>query len=73
MQGPKELARIVGIGRAKRIDISSDMIDAEKAYEIGLVNRVVPAEDLMEEAMDMAERIGFNGQIGSKVCKDSYK
>ena len=33
------------------------MIDAEKAYEIGLVNRVVPAEDLMEEAIDMAERI----------------
>lgn len=67
--GTQRLARIVGIGRAKELIFTSDMIDAEKAYEIGLVNRVVPAEDLMEEAIDMAERIGSNGQIAVRFAK----
>ncbi len=67
--GTQRLARIVGIGRAKELIFTSDMIDAEKAYEIGLVNRVVPAEDLIEEAIDMAERIGSNGQIAVRFAK----
>lgn len=67
--GTQRLARIVGMGRAKELIFTSEMIDAEKAYEIGLVNKIVSAEDLMKEAIDMAERIGSNGQIAVRFAK----
>jgi enoyl-CoA hydratase len=52
--GSQRLTRLVGKGRALEILLSGDMVSAARAYEIGLVNRVVPAADLMTEAKKMA-------------------
>ena len=45
--GSQRLPRLVGKGRALEILLTGDMISAARAYEIGLVNRVVPAAELM--------------------------
>lgn len=52
--GSQRLTRLVGKGRALEILLSGEMVSAARAYEIGLVNRVVPAADLMTEATKIA-------------------
>lgn len=51
------LPRIVGLGRATELVYFGDTIDAQEAYRIGLANRVVPGEKLMEEAYALARRL----------------
>ena len=52
--GSQRLPRLVGRGRALELLLTGDMISAARAYEIGLVNRVVPAAELMAEARRLA-------------------
>ena len=42
---------------------------ADRAFELGLVNRVVPSEQVLEEAVDLAGRIAANGPLGVQVTK----
>lgn len=51
------LPRIVGLGRATELVYFGDTINAEEAYRIGLANRVVPGEKLMDEAYALARRL----------------
>ena len=51
------LPRIVGLGRATELVYLGDAIDAQEAYRIGLANRVVPGEKLMEETYALARRL----------------
>jgi enoyl-CoA hydratase/carnithine racemase len=51
------LPRIVGLGRATELVYFGDTIDAQEAHRIGLANRVVPGEKLMEEAYALARRL----------------
>ena len=69
--GTQRLARIVGLGKAKEMIYTCDMIKAEEAYRIGLVNKVVPLEALMDEAKSMANKIIGNAPIAVKYCKDA--
>lgn len=57
MGGLYNLARIVGLGRAFELLYTTEMIDADEAYRIGLVNRVVPAEQLGETVRALAEKV----------------
>ncbi|MBX7159058.1 MAG: enoyl-CoA hydratase/isomerase family protein [Acidimicrobiia bacterium] len=54
---------------AMELLLTGDPIDAQRAYEIGLVNRVVPSEDLMPTALDMAARICRNGPLAVRTSK----
>lgn len=69
--GTQRLARIVGLGKAKEMIYTCDMIKADEAYRIGLVNKVVPLETLMDEAKAMANKIMANAPIAVKYCKDA--
>ncbi|MBC7246673.1 MAG: enoyl-CoA hydratase/isomerase family protein [Actinobacteria bacterium] len=51
------LPRLVGLARAKEMMFFGEPVDAHRAYELGLVNRVVPPQRLMEEAMELARRL----------------
>ena len=51
------LPRVVGLGRAMEMSMLGDAVEAEEAYRIGLVNRVVPDESLIEETTALADRL----------------
>ncbi|MGB8954719.1 MAG: enoyl-CoA hydratase-related protein [Tumebacillaceae bacterium] len=67
--GSQRLPRIVGEGIAKELLFTGDMIDANRAYEIGLVNRVVEPEALLDTAWEMAQKIASKGQIAVRLTK----
>ncbi len=69
--GTQRLPRIVGLGKAKELIYTCSMVNAEEALRIGLVNKVVPLENLMEEARKMASTICANAPIAVKLCKDA--
>lgn len=69
--GTQRLPRIVGTGKAKELIYTCDIIKADEALRIGLVNKVVPLENLMEEAKAMAAKIIANAPIAVKLCKDA--
>ncbi len=63
------LPRIVGLGHAYEILLTGRLVDADEAARIGLVNRVVPAEDLLASALDTAELIAANSPLGVRLTK----
>lgn len=67
--GTKLLAQIVGLGKAKELVFTGDFIDAHEAMAIGLANKVVPAEDLMEVSMTMARKIGEKSPLALKLSR----
>jgi enoyl-CoA hydratase len=55
--GTQRLTRLINSGRAMEYILTGDMIDANEAFRIGLVNRVYPREELMTKATEMANKI----------------
>ena len=69
--GTQRLPRIVGLGKAKEMIYTGAMVKADEALRIGLVNKVVPLENLMDEARAMANAIIVNAPVAVKLCKDA--
>ena len=69
--GSQRLPRLVGKGVALEILLTGEMISAARAYEIGLVNRVVPAADLMSEAMKLATTLATKAPIAARFILDA--
>ncbi len=69
--GTQRLPRIVGLGKAKELIYTCDIIKADEALRIGLVNKVVEVEALLDEAKAMAKKIALNAPIAVKLCKDA--
>jgi enoyl-CoA hydratase len=67
--GTQRLPRLVGVGRAKELLYTGDSIDAQEAYRIGLVNKVVPPESLMDEARTMAAKLAKRPPVALKMTK----
>lgn len=67
--GTQRLPRLVGKGIAKELIFTTDMIDAKRAYEIGLANKVVKHEELLTEAENMARKIMSKGMFGVSLAK----
>ncbi len=67
--GTQRLPRLVGMAKAKELLLTGDMIKADEAYRIGLVNRVVPPESLMDEVRKLAETILTKGPVSIKMVK----
>jgi enoyl-CoA hydratase len=66
--GSQRLPRLVGKGRAMQLLMTGEMISAEEAYRIGLVNKVVPAAQLIDEAGDLMKTILANGPLAVALC-----
>lgn len=69
--GTVRLARLVGLGRALDMTLSGDMVDAERAREIGLVSEVVPRSELMAAAMKKMGRIISKGPVALRLAMES--
>jgi enoyl-CoA hydratase len=61
--GTQRLAQLVGKGRAIEMIATADMISAEKAFEIGLVNHVVPADQLIAKAEEILKKIKLRAPL----------
>jgi enoyl-CoA hydratase len=69
--GTQRLARQVGLHRAKALNLLGEMIDAQEAYRIGLVNRVVPADRLLAEARALAEKLVGKPPVALRLIKEA--
>jgi enoyl-CoA hydratase len=67
--GTQRLARRVGIGRARELCYTGDVIDANEALRIGLVNAVVPHAELLAKVKATAEKIAAKGPLAIHQCK----
>jgi len=67
--GTQRLPRLVGRNIAKEIVLTGEMISAQRAFEIGLVNRVVPQAGLMETAREIARKILEKAPVALRTAK----
>jgi enoyl-CoA hydratase/carnithine racemase len=72
--GTQRLSRLVGRGKALEMILTGEVIGAQEALRIGLVNKVVAKEDLMEVTMKMAQEMASKGPIALRYTKEAiYK
>jgi enoyl-CoA hydratase len=65
----QRLPRIIGMGRAKHLILTGEIIDAKQALEIGLVSAVTPPGQLQVRAREMAKKILRQGPLAAKLAK----
>ena len=75
--GTQRLPRLIGLGYAKEMLVTAEKVPAARAKEIGLVNHVVPDDQLMPFCMDLAKRIARNSStaigMGKKLMTDGLE
>ena len=63
------LPRVIGAGKALELFYNAGVIDAQEAYRLGIVNKIVPHDKLMDEAMEIALRIAKGPQTALRLTK----
>ena len=69
--GTQRLTRLVGKSKAMEMCLTGRMMDAEEAERVGLVSRIVPADDLLAEALKAAETIASYSKPSTMVAKEA--
>jgi len=68
--GTQRTAKLAGLAKAKELIFSGKTIGASEAYEMGLLNKVIPDDQLMAEVMALAEKIAANGPFAVRLAKE---
>ncbi|CAN5406566.1 enoyl-CoA hydratase-related protein [soil metagenome] len=71
--GTQRLTHLVGETKAMELILTGDIINAQTAYQIGLVNMVVPTADLEAKTMELAHRIADKSPIALRMAKEAVK
>ena len=71
--GTQRLTRLVGEGKAMQMILTGEMIDAQEAYRIGLVNDVYPADQLESKTMELAAKIAEKSPVALAMAKTAVK
>ena len=69
--GTIRLARLVGLGRAIEMTLTGDPVKADRAYDIGLVSKVVEGDELLDEAKALMRRITSKGPVAVRMALES--
>lgn len=69
--GTQRLPRLVGKAKAMEMILTGDMIDAQEAYRIGLINEVVPQSELMAQAKELARKLASKPPLALRAAKDA--
>jgi len=69
--GTVRLARLIGLGRAVEITLTGEMVDAQRAHEVGLVSAAVEPEALLSEAKALLRRVTKNGPVAVRMALES--
>ena len=67
--GTQRLPRLVGAGKAAELILTGELIDAVEAHRIGLVNKVVKAEELLQESLRLATLMASRGETAVRLAK----
>jgi enoyl-CoA hydratase len=67
--GGTTLSARIPLAIAMELGLTGDAIDAERAQAVGLVNRVVPSDQLMQAALELASTVAANGPLALQVTK----
>ena len=68
--GTQRLPRLVGIGRALLLNLTGDFVDAKTAYDWGLVEKVVPREELRDAALEIARTIASRSPVAVGILRE---
>ncbi|MBK9313822.1 MAG: enoyl-CoA hydratase/isomerase family protein [Acidobacteria bacterium] len=71
--GTQRLTRLIGEGKAMQIILTGEMIDAQEAWRLGLVNEVHPVDQLEEKTMELAAKIAEKSPIALSMAKTAVK
>jgi len=71
--GARNLPKIIGVGKALELILTGKIIDASEAERIGLVERVIPHDKLLEEAMQFAGQVAANPYLSVRYAKQLVK
>jgi enoyl-CoA hydratase len=71
--GTQRLTRLVGEGKAMELILTGEIIDAQTALRLGLVNMVVPAADLQGKTLEIANRIADKSPVALRMAKEAVK
>ena len=71
--GTQRLPRLVGMGQAMKIILTGEMIGAEEAHRIGLVDEVVPHDELREKTLELAGKIAAKSPVTVRVAKEAMR
>lgn len=71
--GTQRLPRLVGMGHAMRLTLTGDMIQADEAKDIGLVDLVYPADELRAKTLELASKIAAQSPITLRVAKEAMR
>ncbi|MEM8964120.1 MAG: enoyl-CoA hydratase-related protein [Acidobacteriota bacterium] len=71
--GTQRLPRLIGMGNAMRLILSGDMIKADEALRIGLVDQVIPADELRASTLELAQRIAAMSPLTLRVAKEAMR
>lgn len=67
--GTKLLSQIVGLGKAKELVFTGELVDAHEALRIGLANKIVPVKNLLDQALTTAKKIGSRSPLALKLSR----
>jgi enoyl-CoA hydratase len=68
--GTQRLPRLVGRGKALQLILTGEIISAQEAHRIGLIDEVYPADELIDKALEMANLIASKGPVAVQLAKE---